>query len=108
MGGRPGNDKNETMWPILDDGPYYATLLAPATLDTKGGPRTNAAGQVLTRSGEPIPGLYAAGNCAGAFSAGSYWAGGATLGPIITMAYLAGRDAATQPIRARSAVPATV
>jgi succinate dehydrogenase/fumarate reductase flavoprotein subunit len=99
MGGRPGNDKNETMWPILAEGPFYATLLAPATLDTKGGPRTNVAGQVLDRQGQPIPGLYAAGNCAGAYSGGSYWAGGATLGPIITMAHLAGRDAAAQPAR---------
>jgi succinate dehydrogenase/fumarate reductase flavoprotein subunit len=99
MGGRPGNDKNETMWPISSSGPYYATLLAPATLDTKGGPRTNADGRVLTRSGEPVPGLYAVGNCAGAYSGGSYWAGGATLGPIITMAYLAGLHAATEPTR---------
>jgi 3-oxosteroid 1-dehydrogenase len=99
MGGRPGNTKNETMWPIAAEGPYYATLLAPATLDTKGGPRTNARGQVLSRSGEPIPGLYAAGNCAGAMSGGSYWAGGATLGPIITMAYQAGLDVARAPVR---------
>jgi 3-oxosteroid 1-dehydrogenase len=100
MGGRPGNDKNETMWPIAAQGPYFATLLCPATLDTKGGPRTNPRGQVLARSGAAIPGLYAVGNCAGAMSAGSYWAGGATLGPIITMGYLAGRDAAKQPSRA--------
>lgn len=99
MGARPGNDKNETMWPFLEQGPFYATLLAPATLDTKGGPRTNVAGQVLNRQGEPIPRLFAAGNCAGAYSGGSYWAGGATLGPIITMAYLAGQAAALQPAR---------
>jgi succinate dehydrogenase/fumarate reductase flavoprotein subunit len=78
-------------------------LLAPATLDTKGGPRSNPLGQVLTRSGRPIPGLYAAGNCAGAMSGGGYWAGGATLGPIIAMAYLAGRDAAGAPVRRRRA-----
>jgi 3-oxosteroid 1-dehydrogenase len=101
MGGRPGNARNETMWPIADTGPYYATLLCPATLDTKGGPRTNAQGQVVTRAGDAIPGLYAVGNCAGAMSAGSYWAGGATLGPIITMAWVAGRAAARQPTRSR-------
>lgn len=103
MGGRPGNDRNETMWPISSSGPYYATLLCPATLDTEGGPRANAHGQVLTRTGDTIPGLYAVGNCAGAMSAGSYWAGGATLGPIITMAWLAGRDAARQPVRSPDA-----
>jgi 3-oxosteroid 1-dehydrogenase len=106
MGGRPGNDKNETMWPIAPAGPYYATLLAPATLDTKGGPRTNVHGQVLTRSGQGVPGLYAVGNCAGAYSGASYWAGGATLGPIMTMAYLAGKHAATQAAPARQSTSA--
>lgn len=107
MGGRPGNDKNETMWPVSDSGPYYATLLAPATLDTKGGPRTNPDGQVLDRSGEVITGLYAVGNCAGAMSGGSYWAGGATLGPIITSAYLAGRHAAATSTRVEEPAAAT-
>ncbi|RON56195.1 FAD-dependent oxidoreductase [Pseudomonas frederiksbergensis] len=99
MGARPGNDKNETLWPISSEGPYYATLLAPATLDTKGGPRTDVSAQVLNRSGAPIDGLYAVGNCAGAMSGGSYWAGGATLGPIITMGYVAGLNAARQKSR---------
>lgn len=94
MGGRPGNSLNETMWPFLPTGPYHATILAPATLDTKGGPRTDPHGRVLTRHGTPIPGLFAVGNCAGAMSAGSYWAGGATLGPILTSGYLAGLAAA--------------
>ncbi|WP_297835950.1 FAD-dependent oxidoreductase [Pseudomonas sp.] len=100
MGARPGNDKNETLWPISAEGPYYATLLAPATLDTKGGPRTDVTAQVLNRSGAAIDGLYAVGNCAGAMSGGSYWAGGATLGPIITMGYVAGLNAARQKVRA--------
>lgn len=99
MGARPGNDKNETLWPISSEGPYYATLLAPATLDTKGGPRTDVTARVLNRSGVPIDGLYAVGNCAGAMSGGSYWAGGATLGPIITMGYVAGLNAAQQKAR---------
>jgi succinate dehydrogenase/fumarate reductase flavoprotein subunit len=99
MGARPGNEKNETLWPISGEGPYYATLLAPATLDTKGGPRTDVTAQVLNRSGVPIDGLYAVGNCAGAMSGGSYWAGGATLGPIITMGYVAGLNAARQKVR---------
>jgi len=99
MGARPGNDKNETLWPISGEGPYYATLLAPATLDTKGGPRTDVTAQVLSRAGQPIDGLYAVGNCAGAMSGGSYWAGGATLGPIITMGYVAGLNAALQPAK---------
>ena len=31
------------MWPISDSGPYYA-LVTGGTLDTKGGPKTNAVG----------------------------------------------------------------
>ena len=73
---------NPTMYPISDDGPYYAALLTGGSLDTKGGPMTNPKGQVLDRMGKPIPGLYGAGNCVASVSARAYWAGGATLGPI--------------------------
>jgi 3-oxosteroid 1-dehydrogenase len=102
LGGREGNqgeDKNETMWPISARGPYHATLLAPAAIDTKGGPRTNTLGQMLTGEGEPIPGLYAVGNCAGQMSGHAFWAGGATLGPHLTFGFIAGRTAAAQPVR---------
>lgn len=94
MGGRPGSSLNETMWPFSPTGPYHATILAPATLDTKGGPRTDTQGRVLTRHGAPVKGPYAIGNCAGAMSASSYWAGGATLGPILTSGYRAALAAA--------------
>ena len=37
----PGR-KSATMWPISDQGPYYAALVTGGTLDTKGGPKTNS------------------------------------------------------------------
>ena len=37
---------NPTMFPISDQGPYYAALLTGGNLDTKGGPKTNVSGQV--------------------------------------------------------------
>ncbi|KQY57674.1 fumarate reductase [Nocardioides sp. Root151] len=80
---------NPTMFPISDTGPYYATLLTGGTLDTKGGPQVDEDARVLDDSGEPIPGLYGVGNCVASFSGGSYWAGGATLGPIIAFSYRA-------------------
>ena len=91
---------NPTMYPISDEGPYYAALLTGGNLDTKGGPATNPDGQVLDDPGEPIPGLYGVGNCVASASARAYWAGGATLGPIMAFAYLAAsreRHAARQP-----------
>jgi len=84
---------NITMYPISDRGPYYAALLTGGTLDTKGGPMTNASGQVLDAIGQPIAGLYGAGNCVASASARAYWAGGATLGPYLAFAYLAANAA---------------
>ena len=89
----PKAGKNPTMYPIGGTGPYYAALLTGGNLDTKGGPATNPNGQVLDAMGEPIPGLYGAGNCVASVSARAYWAGGATLGPFIALAYLAANAA---------------
>jgi 3-oxosteroid 1-dehydrogenase len=90
---------NPTMYPISDQGPYYAAIVCAGTLDTKGGPVTNTDGQVLNADGEPIPGLYAVGNCAANASAQAYWAGGGTIGPYFTFGFLAGRHAAARERR---------
>jgi 3-oxosteroid 1-dehydrogenase len=81
--------RNPTMWPISGSGPYYATLLAGGTLDTKGGPKTSPDGHVLDDMGTPIRGLYGVGNCVASASGKGYWGGGSTLGPIIALAYRA-------------------
>jgi 3-oxosteroid 1-dehydrogenase len=86
---------NATMYPISDGGPYYATLLTGGTLDTKGGPQVDENAKVLDDEGQPIPGLYGVGNCVASFSGGSYWAGGATLGPILAFAYRAAESIAS-------------
>jgi 3-oxosteroid 1-dehydrogenase len=101
---REGNDTpNPTMYPIADSGPYYATIVCAGMLDTKGGPVTNTNGQVLDADGEPVPGLYAAGNCVANASSQAYYAGGATIGPYFTFAYLASEHAVQQPRRAVAA-----
>jgi predicted oxidoreductase len=87
---------NGLMFPLADRGPYYATILAPGTLDTKGGPRVNAAGQVLGADEQPVPGLYAVGNSTAAPTGQSYITGGITFGPIITFSYLAARAAVSE------------
>ena len=90
---------NPTMYPISDRGPYYAALMTGGTLDTKGGPMTNADGQVLDAMGQSIVGLYGAGNCVASASARAYWAGGATLGPYLAFAYLAANAANREAVK---------
>ena len=90
---------NPTMYPISESGPYYAAIVCAGTLDTKGGPVTTPDGRVLDVDGQPVPGLYAVGNCVANASAQAYWAGGGTIGPYFTFAYLAAKHAAAQPRR---------
>jgi 3-oxosteroid 1-dehydrogenase len=99
---------NPTMWPMSDSGPYYAALVTGGTLDTKGGPKTNADAQVLGDLDEPIPGLYGVGNCVASASRRAYWAGGATIGPMIGFAYRAARAANQEPVKhpVKQGVPA--
>jgi 3-oxosteroid 1-dehydrogenase len=94
----PGR-KNVTMWPIANSGPYYAALVTGGTLDTKGGPKTNTDGQILDVADRPITGLYGVGNCVASASGRAYWAGGATLGPIIAFAYRAANKADKEAVR---------
>ena len=96
---QPGGT-NPTMWPIADRGPYYAALVTGGTLDTKGGPKTDTEGRVLDDLDAPIPGLYGVGNCVASVSGASYWAGGATLGPIIAFAYRAAQASDRETARA--------
>jgi 3-oxosteroid 1-dehydrogenase len=98
---------NPTLWPLAEQGPYYAALVTGGTLDTKGGPQTDPDGRVLDDVGRPIPGLYGVGNCVASASAQAYWAGGATLGPILAFAYRAANAAhAEQPAQQSAARPA--
>ena len=94
----PGRE-NPTMWPISGAGPYYAALVTGGTLDTKGGPKATPDGHVVDDLDRPIAGLYGVGNCVASASARAYWAGGATLGPILAFAYRAANAAHAEPVR---------
>ncbi len=91
----PGDtgEANPTMAPLAETGPYYAAILAAGTLDTKGGPRTDRHGRVIGHDDDPIPGLYAVGNCAASPTGQAYWGAGGTLGPMVAYAWLAGAHA---------------
>jgi succinate dehydrogenase/fumarate reductase flavoprotein subunit len=80
---------------LIDQGPYYAVKMEAGALGTAGGPKTNADGQVVDWNGDPIPGLYAAGNAMAAVLGEAYGGAGGTLGPGLTFGYIAGRHLGT-------------
>ncbi|WP_040168211.1 FAD-dependent oxidoreductase [Microbacterium gorillae] len=74
----------------LTEGPFYAMEVVNGAFGTNGGVATDGQARVLTVDGEPIPGLYAAGNVSENAYAAGYPGAGATLGPIMTMGFVAG------------------
>lgn len=74
--------------------PYYAILGQAGITATHGGIRVNTQGQVVHRSGKPIPGLYAAGVDIGNFNNGAYF-GNLNIGA--AFGYVSGANAARQP-----------
>jgi 3-oxosteroid 1-dehydrogenase len=92
--GDPGNEPNPCLG-TLERPPFHATAVLPGATSTRGGLRVDDRARVLSAAtGEPIPGLFAAGNCSNGGAAGAYVGPGATIGPAMTFGYLAGRQAA--------------
>lgn len=87
---------NPTMHGFAETGPYYAVVLVPGTLDTKGGPRIDTSSRLLRSDGSFVPGLYGAGNCIASPAGQAYWAGGTTLGLAATFGWIAGQHAANR------------
>ena len=96
-----GNDPDFGRNPLelvpLDEPPFFAIKLFPGGSNTLGGPRRNSRAQVLNPFGEPIPGLYAAGECGSVFGL-LYPAGGGNLAECIAF----GRIAAENAMREKS------
>ncbi|MEV5072767.1 FAD-dependent oxidoreductase [Microbacterium sp. LMI12-1-1.1] len=90
---------NSSMAPLSDEGPYYGIILAPGTLDTKGGPKVNQKLQILDGDERAVPGLYGLGNCVASASGQAYWSAGCTWGPYLTFGYVAARNIIQEPVK---------
>ncbi|OUO89699.1 hypothetical protein B5F40_09925 [Gordonibacter sp. An230] len=79
-----------TLNPVAN-GPFYAMKLCCELLNTDGGPRRNAKAQILDTKGDPIPGLYSAGEF------GSLWShlyqGSCNLSECLVFGRIAARSA---------------
>lgn len=91
--GDPTVGPNPNLGPI-DTAPYYAVPIHAGDLGTKGGLRCDDRSRVLDHQGNPIAGLYAAGNNAGTPFGDVYPGAGATIGPAMTFGYIAANDIA--------------
>ena len=73
----------------IDKPPFYAIEAKPQILNTQGGPRRNKYSQVLNTKGEPIPGLYSAGELGSIYS--DCYQGGGNIGECIAFGRIAGK-----------------
>lgn len=92
----------------IEYAPFLAIPFNRSFISTKGGPRTNARGEVLRPDGGVIGGLYCAGvamaNPIGTWAVGA----GTTLGPNMTWGYICGRTILENAGRAESVTAAAV
>jgi 3-oxosteroid 1-dehydrogenase len=80
----------------IEKPPFYALQIHPGSIGTKGGAKVNRDAQVLRVDGEPIAGLYAAGNVMAGVTGAGYPGAGATIGAGMTFGFIAGGHAARQ------------
>jgi succinate dehydrogenase/fumarate reductase flavoprotein subunit len=79
----------------IEQPPFYAVKMQIGDLGTFSGLATNSDAQVLDNHHQPIPGLYAAGNDAASFMAGTYPGSGISIGSAMVFGYLAGQHASS-------------
>jgi 3-oxosteroid 1-dehydrogenase len=103
--GDPAHEPNPALGPI-EQGPFYAVELRPGALATKGGLKINPRAEVLSAAdGQPIEGLYAAGNASAGPVPYAYPGPGSTLGAGMTFGYIAAQAMAEAELAAT--VPTT-
>lgn len=96
--GDAGHQPNPNLAP-LEGGPYYALALYPGSISSVLGLETNANAQVLSPSGDVMPGLYAIGLDQNTVMRGTYPGGGSSIGPAMTFGYIyGGRELRSDPL----------
>jgi fumarate reductase flavoprotein subunit len=85
-------EAEEMLFP-LNEAPYYAIEVEPVIHHTMGGIKINTKAEVITRAGNAIPGLYAAGEVTGGVHGGNRL-GGNAVADIVVFGKLAGTSAA--------------
>ncbi|MBD3948618.1 flavocytochrome c [Tuanshanicoccus lijuaniae] len=77
----------------IEEGPYYMLKAGPAVHHTMGGLKINTEAQVMNKDGEPIKGLYGAGEVTGGIH-GSNRLGSSAMADISVFGRIAGKNAA--------------
>jgi 3-oxosteroid 1-dehydrogenase len=80
----------------IDTAPFHAAAFGLSDLGTKGGLVTDTHARVLDTDGNPIGGLYAAGNTMAAVSGTAYPGGGNPIGASMLFSHLAALDMAAK------------
>ncbi|MEU1365532.1 FAD-binding protein [Streptomyces sp. NPDC005803] len=86
--GDPGVRPNPCVAPV-SKGPFYAVALYPGDVGTAGGLLTDEHARVLREGGDPIPGLYATGNCTASVMGRTYPGAGASIAASFVFGWLA-------------------
>jgi hypothetical protein len=75
--------------------PFYAIELSPSMLNTQGGPRRNARGQIVRPDDTPIPRLYSAGELGSIYS--YLYQGTGNIGECLAFGRISARNAVAEP-----------
>ncbi|MDZ4044784.1 MAG: FAD-dependent oxidoreductase [Rhodoglobus sp.] len=101
FGGDPTNPYPNANMAPLEVGPYYGMEFFAGAFGTAGGIVTDTEARAIREDGSVIEGLYATGNVTAQPLATGYPGAGSTLGPAMTLGYLAGQDLARRAVSAR-------
>ncbi len=93
--GDAAHGPNPCLGPVTK-APFHALAIHPGDIGASAGLTCDTRARVLDREGRPVPGLYACGNDMASVMAGHYPGPGITLGPGMTFAYSAARDACSR------------
>ncbi|OHV30887.1 MULTISPECIES: FAD-dependent oxidoreductase [Pseudofrankia] len=88
-----GSKPNASLGPLAKP-PFYAVEIYPSDVGTSGGLLCDEHARVLDANHDPIPGLYAAGNCTASVMGRTYPGAGASIGGSFVFSYIGMKHAA--------------